>query len=158
MPSTDTVASIRTAIATPSQRGSPGWGWAMGAPGVPDILVLYRKKPITSELKSRRGQCSPSQRLAREALLRAGAQWAVCRSSKSVMCLLFEVGVPFRTIVREDGTLECWQQPKLPAWEVPKRNPHERRPRAPEWEPGAAAEIAELAAASDDAAGGDIAA
>ena len=42
---------------------------------------------------------------------------------------------------------------------VPKRDPHERRPRAPDWEPeAAAAEIAELAAASDDAAGGDIAA
>ena len=59
---------------------------------------------------------------------------------------------------RDDaGTLECWQQPELPAWEVPKRDPHERRPRAPEWEPGAA-EIAELAAASDDAVGDDIAA
>jgi hypothetical protein len=43
------------------------------------------------------------------------------------------------------GALECWQQPKLPAWEVLKRNPQERRPRAPEWEPEAA-EIAELAA------------
>jgi len=42
---------------------------------------------------------------------------------------------------------------------VPKRNPHERRPRAPDyWEPEVAAEIAELAAARDDAAGGDIAA
>jgi hypothetical protein len=59
--------------------------------------------------------------------------------------------VPFRTIVHEDGTIERWQQPKLSAWEVPKRNPHERRPRAPEWEPEAAAEIAELALASDDA-------
>jgi hypothetical protein len=34
-------------------------------------------------------------------------------------------------IVYEDGTIERWQQPELPAWEVPKRNPHERRPRAP---------------------------
>jgi hypothetical protein len=54
--------------------------------------------------------------------------------------------------------LECWQQPELPAWEVPKRNPHERRPRAPDWEPAAAAEITELAAERDDAASGDIAA
>jgi len=52
-----------------------------------------------------------------------------------------------------------WRAGKLPAWEVPKRDPHERRPRAPEWEPRATtAEIAELAAASDDAAGADIAA
>jgi len=33
---------------------------------------------------------------------------------------------------------------------VPKHNPHERRPRAPDWEPDkVGAEIAELAAASD---------
>ena len=48
--------------------------------------------------------------------------------------------------------------PELPAWEAPKRNPHERRPRAPEWKPEAAAEIAGLAAASDDVAGADVAA
>jgi hypothetical protein len=28
-----------------------------------------------------------------------------------------------------------WQQPELPPWEVAKRNPHERRPWAPGWEP-----------------------
>ena len=101
---------------------------------------------ITIELKSRRGQCSPSQRAAREALLRAGAQWWVCRSANAAMWALYESGVPFRTIVYEDGTIERWRQPELRAWEVPKRDPHE------------AAEAAELAAASDDATGGDIAA
>jgi hypothetical protein len=72
---------------------------------------------------------------------------------------LYESGVPFRTIVYEDGTIERWQQPELPVWEVPKRDPHERRPRAPDyWEPDEAAEIAEVVAASNDATGGDIAA
>jgi hypothetical protein len=53
-------------------------------------------------------------------------------------------------ILYDDGTIERWQQPKLPTWEVPKRNPHERRPRAPDyWEPEEAAEIAELALPSD---------
>lgn len=66
---------------------------------------------------------------------------------------------PFRMIVHDGGTIECWQQPELPAWQVPKGDLHERRPRAPDcWEPEEAAEIAELAAASDDAADGDIAA
>jgi hypothetical protein len=125
-------------------------------PGVPDVLIWYRGKSISIELKSRRGQCSRSQRLLREVLLRAGAQWRVCRSAKSAMCSLYELGVPFRTIVHENGTMERWQPPELPAWEIAKENPHERRPRAPGWEP--AAEIAGLAAASDDAAGGDIAA
>ena len=54
-------------------------------PGVPDVLVSYRGKSITIELKSRRGQCSPSQRAAREALLRAGVQWWVCRSARAAM-------------------------------------------------------------------------
>jgi hypothetical protein len=55
-------------------------------------------------------------------------------------------GVPFRTIVHEDGTIERWQQPELPAWEVPKRNPHERRPRAPQWKPAGTAETGSQAA------------
>jgi hypothetical protein len=68
------------------------------------------------------------------------------------MWALYKSGVAFRTIVHEDGTIERWQQPELTAWEVPKRDPQERRPRAPEWEPNkVGAEIAELAAASDDA-------
>ena len=117
-------------------------------PGVPDDLVWYRGKSIGLELKSRRGQCSPSQRAVREALLRAGAQWWVCRSAHAAMWALARSGVRFRTLTNADGTLECWQQPELAAWEVPKRNPHERRPRAPDWEPDkVGAEIAELAAA-----------
>jgi hypothetical protein len=75
------------------------------------------------------------------------------------MWALVESGVTFRTVCNDDGSTERWQQPKLPAWEVPKRNPHERRPRAPDyWEPDAAAEIAEPAAERDDAAGDNIAA
>jgi hypothetical protein len=87
------------------------------------------------------------------ALLRAGAQWWVCRSAHAAMWALARSGVCFRTLTNGDGTLECWQQPELAVWEVPKRNPHERRPRAPDWELNkVGAEIAELAAASDDAA------
>jgi hypothetical protein len=60
------------------------------------------------------------------------------------MWALAQSGVRFREIVHEDGTIERWQQPELQAWEVPKRNPQERRPRAPRWEPETAAQIAEL--------------
>jgi hypothetical protein len=110
-------------------------------------------RPVLRKINHDRTEIAvgPSQRAAREALLRAGAQWIVCRSAISAMWGLYKSGVPFRTLVHEDGTIERWQQPKLWAWEVPKRDPHERRPRAPEWEP--AAEIAEPAAARDDAAG-----
>jgi hypothetical protein len=83
--------------------------------------------------------------LAREALLRAGAQWWVCRSANAAMWALAESGVHFRAFTNGEGGLEYWQPPRLPEWEVPKRNPHERRPRAPDWEPEAA--IAELSAA-----------
>jgi hypothetical protein len=142
---TDPVAPAVTSGAMRKKRGVK--------PGVPDVLVWYCGKSITIELKSRRGQCSRSQRAARTALLRSGAQWAVCRSAKSAMCALYESGVPFRTIVHEDGTIERWQQPELPAWEVPKRDPHERRPRAPDRQPEALkAQITEPAAASDNAA------
>jgi hypothetical protein len=73
------------------------------------------------------------------------------------MWALYKSGFPFCTIVHDEGAIDRWRQPKLTTWEVPKRNPHERRPRAPDyWEPDEAAEIAELA--SDDAAGDDIAA
>jgi hypothetical protein len=110
-----------------------------------------------AEIAARAVQSVPA--CGAQALLRAGVQWFVCRSAIAAMWALYESGVPFRTIVHEDGKIERWQQPELPAWEVPKRNPHERRPRAPDyWEPEAAAEIVELAAASDDATGSDIAA
>jgi hypothetical protein len=147
---TDPVAASVTSGAMRKKRGVK--------PGVPDVLVWHPGGSITIELKSRQRQCSRSQRAVREALLRAGAQWWVCRSADAAMWALYKSGVPFRTIVYEDGTIERWQQPELPAWEVPKRNPHERRPRAPDyWEPEEAAEIGELAAASNEAAGGDIA-
>jgi hypothetical protein len=130
---------------------------------LPDVLVWYRRKSNTKsiglELKSRHGKCSPSQRSVREALLRVGVQWWLYRTARGAMWALYKSGVPFRTIIHEDGAIERWQQPKLPAREVPRRDPHERRPRAPDWEPGElAAEIAELAAERDDAAGVDIAA
>jgi hypothetical protein len=141
---TDPVAPSVTSGATRKKRGVK--------PGVPDVLVWYCGKSVVIELKSRRGQCSRSQRFVREQLLRAGAQWWVCRSANAAMWALCESGVPFRTMTNEDSALERWQQPKLPAWEVPKRDPHERRPRAPDWEPE------ELAAERDDAAGADIAA
>jgi hypothetical protein len=127
-------------------------------PGVPDVEVLYRGKLIGIALKSRSGRCTPAQRAEREAILRAGGQRWVCRSANAAMWALAQSRRSFRTIVHEDGTIERWQQPELPAWKVPKRHPHERRPRAPEWTPAGTAEIAELAAERDDAAGADIAA
>ena len=150
---TDPVAPSALSGAIRKQRGVK--------PGVPDQLILYRGKLIAIELKSRGGKCSRPQRAAREGLLRAGARgWWVCRTARAAMWALRKSGVKFRTRANDDGTFERWQSPKLPAWEVPKRDPQERRPRAPDyWEPEAeAAETAKLAVASDDAVDDDIAA
>ena len=110
---TDPVAPSVTSGAMRKKRGVK--------PGVADVLVWYLGSSnlgssIALELKSRRGQCSPSQRAVREALLRAGAQWWVCRSANAAMWALYESGVPFSTVVHDDGSTERWQQPKLPAW------------------------------------------
>ena len=87
---------------------------------------------VTPELKSRQGRCSASQRAAREALLRAGAEWWECRSAHAAMWALRKSGVRFRTLACADGTTERWRQPRLAAWEVPRRDPAEPRPNAPE--------------------------
>jgi hypothetical protein len=99
--------------------------------GVPDTLVWHRRRSIAIELKSRGGRCSPAQRAVRAALLRAGCQWWVCKSAHAAMWALKESGVRFRTFVRSDGSIERWRQPKLAAWEVPRRDPTERRPQHP---------------------------
>jgi hypothetical protein len=72
-------------------------------------------------------------------ILRAGAQWRVCRSATRGDFAMVRSGVRLRTMANDEGNLECWQQPGCVG--VPKRNPHERRPQAPKREPEA--EIAE---------------
>ena len=100
--------------------------------GVPDTLVWYRRKSITIEMKSRSGRCSAAQRAAREALIRAGAEWWVCRTASAAMWALKRSGVRFRDLVHADGRTERWRQPRLARWEVPRRDPTERRPNAPD--------------------------
>src|SRR5262245_47388621 len=121
---TDPVAASVTSGAMRKKRGVK--------PGVPDTLVLHRGKLVTLELKSRQGKCSASQRAARQALLRAGADWWECRSAHAAMWALRKSGVRFRTLVHEDGTTERWRQPRLARWEVPRRDPAESRPNAPD--------------------------
>ena len=95
------------------------------------------------------------------------AQWWVCRSAHAAMWALRKSGVRFRTIVHEDGTTERWRQPRLARWEIPRRDPAEPRPNAPEVTAQRRAaqlarqrarKAAKLAAERDDAAGGDTAA
>jgi hypothetical protein len=129
---TDPVAPSATSGFMRKQRGVKA--------GVPDVVVWYRGKSITIEMKSRQGKCSASQRTARAGLLRADVDWWECRSAHAAMWALRKSGVRFRTIVHEDGRIERWRLPRLAPWEVPRRDPSEPRPRAPEWVPDDAAE------------------
>jgi hypothetical protein len=99
--------------------------------GVPDTLVWHRRKSIAIEMKSRGGRCSPAQRAVRSALIKSGVDRWVCKSAHAAMWALEESGVKFRVFVRSGGTVERWCQPKLEAWEVPRRDPAERRPMHP---------------------------
>jgi hypothetical protein len=105
-------------------------------PGLPDNWIIHRTKRtriiVAIELKSPSGKCSRPQREVREALLRAGVQWWVCRTANSAMHALRKSRVTFREIVNDDGTVECWQQPKLARWELPRRDPSEPRAQHPE--------------------------
>jgi hypothetical protein len=101
-------------------------------PGTPDEIVWYCGRTITIELKSRHGVCGPAQREKRERLLCAGVEWWECRTANAAMWALAASGVKFREIVHEDGTVERWQQPELADWELPRRDPVESRPSAPE--------------------------
>jgi hypothetical protein len=101
-------------------------------PGTPDLLVLYCGKLIAIELKSPRGRCTSSQLAVREALLAAGADWWEARSANAAMAALALSGVKSRMIAHSDGEIECWRQSELAPWEVPRRDPAEPQPSAPE--------------------------
>jgi hypothetical protein len=99
--------------------------------GLPDLLILFCGKLIAVELKSRGGRCSPAQRLTREALIAADGAWWEARSANAAMWALAESGATFRMIAHRYG-IECWRQPALAPWRVPRRDPAEPRPSAPE--------------------------
>lgn len=101
-------------------------------PGLPDNWIVYKRKLITIEMKSRTGRCSAARRAVREALIRAGGVWWQCITARSAMWALKRSGVRFRETVHADGRTERWRQPWLAPWEVPRRDPAERRPNAPE--------------------------
>jgi len=99
-------------------------------PAVPDTLIVYRGKLIALEMKSPGGRCSEAHRAFRERLLQARAQWWVCRSANAAMWALGKSGVRLRMIIEEDGREKRWKQPRLAAWEVPRRDLSEPRPNA----------------------------
>jgi hypothetical protein len=104
--------------------------------GCPDNWIVHRGelgvKLVCIEMKSPVGRCSRVQREARAALVRVGAEWWECRSAAAAMVALAESGVPFREFECEDGRVQRWGPPRLEDWEVPRRDPAEKRPMHPE--------------------------
>ena len=129
--------------------------------GLPDVLVIYRGKPIFVELKSRAGVASKAQKQIHAEMLPAGADWWLARSARAALVALHLSGVVFR---------RCWKPPRLKPWEGPFADPHQQLPQAPDvaarrraarrrWRVRQRArEATQLAAARADATGGDIAA
>jgi hypothetical protein len=72
--------------------------------GLPDVLVIFRGKPIFLELKSRRGLASKAQKQIRTEMLPAGAVWWMTRSARAAMMALHLSGVVFR---------RKWEPPRL---------------------------------------------
>jgi hypothetical protein len=83
------------------------------------------------ETRGAGGAVQRSVRCVRRCLIRAGCQWWVCKSAHAAMWALAKSGVKFRVIVRSDGSVQRWRQPALEPWEVPRRDPSERRPMHP---------------------------
>jgi hypothetical protein len=91
--------------------------------GLPDVLVIWRRKPIFVELKSRAGVASKVQKQVRLEMLRAGADWWLARSARAALMALHLSGVVFR---------RRWKPPRLKPWEGPFADPHQRLPQAPD--------------------------
>jgi hypothetical protein len=92
--------------------------------GIPDVMVVFRRRLIFIELKSRSGIASKAQREVRAELLKAGAgTFWLARGAFSAMVALCREGVVFR---------EPWTSPLLEPWEGPFTGAEEQLPQAPE--------------------------
>jgi hypothetical protein len=97
--------------------------------GLPDVLVIWRGKPIFVELKSRAGVASKAQKQIRLEMLPAGADWWLARSARAALMALHLSGVVFR---------RKWKPPRLKPWQGPFADPHRQLPQAPDWPHGGA--------------------
>jgi hypothetical protein len=91
--------------------------------GLPDVLVIWRGRPIFVELKSRAGVASKVQKRVRSEMLPAGADWWLARSARAALMALHLSGVVFR---------RRWKPPRLQPWEGPFADPDRRLPQAPD--------------------------
>lgn len=81
--------------------------------GLPDVLVVFRRKAIGIELKSRAGVASPAQKRVREEMVAAGCDWwlAGARSVRAAMLALQRSGVVFRRPWTPSSPPADWEGP-----------------------------------------------
>ena len=91
--------------------------------GLPDVLVIWRGKPIFVELKSRAGIASKAQKQISAKLRPSGADWWLARSARAALMALHLSGVVFG---------RKWKPPRLKPWEGPFADPTRRLPQAPD--------------------------
>jgi len=91
--------------------------------GLPDVMVVFSRRPVFVEVKSRAGIASKAQKQVRDELLTAGCEWWMCRSARAALTALRRSGVEFR---------RPWKPSKLRAWEGPFADPTKRLPQAPD--------------------------
>ena len=75
--------------------------------GLPDTMVVYRRRAVFVELKSKAGVASKSQKRVRAELVAAGARWCV----RAAPTALHRSGVPFRAPWKPPSDLREWEGP-----------------------------------------------
>ena len=63
-------------------------------PGVPDIIILFKRRTYGIELKSLEGRTSTAQKETQANMLRAGAKISICRSVDDVQMQLDKWRIP----------------------------------------------------------------
>jgi hypothetical protein len=79
--------------------------------GLPDTMVVYRRRAVFVELKSKAGVASKSQKQVRAELVAAGARWWMARSVRAALTALHRSGVPFRAPWKPPSDLREWEGP-----------------------------------------------
>ena len=79
--------------------------------GLPDTMVVYRRRAVFVELKSKAGVASKSQKQVRAELVAAGARWWMARSVRAALTALHRSGVPFRAPWKPPSDLRDWEGP-----------------------------------------------
>lgn len=76
-------------------KAAAGKSKAMGLrSGWPDLLLVWKGRAITIELKAGRGRTSPAQEELRREITLAGGVWAEVRSLEEFVGLLGSLGIP----------------------------------------------------------------